>query len=219
MFFKDKVELLKKHAETFKTLAGEGVSSLAATTTESLSAVAGSISEQTTTLSTRTASAMNDAAATGKDVVGKVASSLSSAPDIGSACVSQLAELKGVAVVFVVILRSNVPLKVLDLGSKLPLVGMAGTVGKILLSGLLTKLNDAIIASGEPAIMGQFCQAWQGKGISQEAIVENIRALPGLVIDSDTKDEAVSLVQKYYSQSENTDGSLVLSASAYHQSS
>lgn len=62
--------------------------------------------------------------------------------------------------------------------------------------------------------MGQFCQAWQGKGVSQEAIVENIRALPGLVIDSDTKDEAVSLVQKYYSQSENTDGSLALSTSA-----
>lgn len=113
---------------------------------------------------------------------------------------SKLADMKGVGVVFVVLLRSNLPLKLLDLYAKLPIIGKSGRVGKLLFSRILNHLNRKLVAFGEPAIMGKLVRVWREKGIDAAAVAEDIRGLPSLVINSEVKEEAIALVKEYYAR-------------------
>lgn len=80
----------------------------------------------------------------------------------------------------------------------MPVVGVAGFLGKIVLAPPLEKLHRAFMEFGEQYIMEKAVVNWQKQKVELNDIAEKINNIPSVIIDDKEKNEAIVLLNKYY---------------------
>lgn len=100
--------------------------------------------------------------------------------------------------VILVLFHYYTPDIVFSIISRMPVVGVAGFLGKIVLAPPLEKLHRAFMEFGEQYIMEKAVVNWQKQKVELNDIAEKINNIPSVIIDDKEKNEAIVLLNKYY---------------------